>query len=245
MAIPTELLWQWIHAERRRLSGLLEGLAPQDWSAPTLCPGWQVRHVAAHVISSAATGPVDLAAALLRGRGRFNRTVYLEGLRLGARDPKQILSDFRRYDGARTRPFGTTRWDPLVDVLVHSQDVAVPLGLSHRMPAGPAAAAAAHVWKSPFPFRARKRLGSFRLAASDADWSAGSGPAVRGPIAALLLLLTGRAALLPQLEGEGAEILTRRQLRPPGKSSTGESHELPGTGPDRANGPDPDGHVGP
>lgn len=245
MAIPTEELWQWTHTERRRLQTLLEGLPVQDWTTPSLCAGWQVRHVAAHVISSAATGPTDLAAALLRGRGRFNRTIYLEGIRLGARDPEQILADYRRYDGARSRPAVTTRWDPLVDILVHSQDIAVPLGLSHPMPAGPAAAAAAHVWKAPFPFRARRRLGGFRLTAADTDWSAGSGPAVRGPIAALLLLLTGRTALLPQLEGEGAEILTRRQFRPPGTRSTGEHHEPSRTDPHRTDGPDPGDHVGP
>lgn len=244
-AVPTEQLWQWTHAERRRLLGLLEQLPEQDWQAPSLCTGWEVRHVAAHVASSPATRPAAVAGALLRGRGSFNRALYLEGLRLGSRPPAAILDELRRYDGARTRPFVTTRWDPLVDILVHSQDIAVPLGLSHPMPTAPAAAAAAHVWAAPFPFRARRRLRGFRLSATDAQWSAGSGRAVHGPIAALLLLLTGRSALLSQLEGEGAQTLVRRQLRPPGSRPTGVHHERPGTNPYRADGPDPDHHVGP
>ena len=242
-SISTDQLWRWIHTERRRLRVLLEQLPEADWYAPSLCTGWEVRHVAAHVVSSPAARPADVVAALVRGRGNFNRAVYLEALRLGSRPAAQILADLRRYDGARSRPILTTRWDPLVDVLVHSQDIAVPLGLAHPMPAEPARAAAAHVWAAPFPFRARRRLRGFRLSAADTDWSAGSGPAVRGPIAALLLLLTGRTALLPQLEGEGAEILLRRQPRPPGLSSTGVHHEHPRPNPHRTDRPGPGDHV--
>lgn len=244
-AITTDQLWVWTHAERRRLLGLLEELPDSWWSAQSLCPGWQVRHVAAHVASSPAARPSDVVRILLRGRGNLNRALFLEGVRLGSRPPAEILAALRRHDGERSRPPGTTRWDPLVDVLVHSQDIAIPLGLTHPMPLEPAAAAASHVWRTPFPFRARRRLRGFRLSATDTDWSAGHGPAVRGPLAALLLLLTGRPALLPQLEGEGAEILVGRQLRPPGTSSTGVHHERPRANPHRIDGPDPGDDVDP
>jgi len=40
--------------------------------------------------------------------------------------------------------------------------------------------------------------------ATDCDWSAGEGLVVEGPIAAILLLLTGRRAGLAQLSGPGA-----------------------------------------
>ncbi len=46
--------------------------------------------------------------------------------------------------------------------------------------------------------------------ATDTDWSVGEGPEIRGPVLALLLLLTGRPVVLPQLEGPGATALAER-----------------------------------
>ena len=76
------------------------------------------------------------------------------------------------------------------------------------MPADAAVAAAQRVWDTGFPFRARRRLAGFRLIATNADWTAGSGAPVEGPIAALLLLVTGRDAALDRLSGDGAEHLS-------------------------------------
>jgi hypothetical protein len=53
-------------------------------------------------------------------------------------------------------------------------------------------------------FHARKKLAGYRLVADDTPWAAGQGHEIRGPIGALLLLLTGRPAALPQLSGPGA-----------------------------------------
>ena len=67
--------------------------------------------------------------------------------------------------------------------------------------------AADHVWRGSFPFHARKRLAGFRLTATDVEWSVGDGPAIEGPIGAILLLLTGRTVSLPELTGAGARTL--------------------------------------
>ena len=44
-----ERSWELIAAERRALADLLDGLTPEQWEAPSLCAGWRVRDVAAHV----------------------------------------------------------------------------------------------------------------------------------------------------------------------------------------------------
>ena len=200
-------LWGHVHAARAALASLLAGLEPRQWDEPSLCPGWRVRDVAAHVISAPQTTPWGLAASFARGRGDFNRTVLLDARRRGSAPPATILGDYRRLDRSRRRAPGTFGATPLLDVLVHTQDIAIPLGLTHRMPADAAAACAEQVWRIPFPFHARRRLGGFALRATDADWQAGSGPAVEGPIEALLLLLTGRRAWLHRLAGPGAALL--------------------------------------
>jgi uncharacterized protein (TIGR03083 family) len=91
----------------------------------------------------------------------------------------------------------------LFDVLVHTQDIAVPLGLDRTMPVDAARAGAQRVWTMSWPFWARRRLRSFRFVATDTDWSAGNGVEIEGPVSALVLLFTGRTALLPLLSGPG------------------------------------------
>lgn len=203
-------VWDHIHTEREHLARLLADLPAEDWDHPTLCTGWAVRHVAAHVISSAEAGTSDVIAMMWRGRGNFNRALYREGLRLGSRQPNEILAAFERNRGSRHHPLGTTPWEPLLDALVHTQDIALPLGLSQAMPTEAARAAADRVWSWPFPFFARRRLRQFRLIADDTDWTVGSGAEITGPIADLLLLLTGRDAALGHLHGEGVPFFPRR-----------------------------------
>jgi uncharacterized protein (TIGR03083 family) len=94
--------------------------------------------------------------------------------------------------------------EPLIDVLVHGQDIAIPLGRTRPVPTVAAMAAADRVWPDLFPWRAARKLGGFRFAATDCAWSAGDGQLVEGPITAILLLLTGRNAALSQLSGPGA-----------------------------------------
>jgi len=204
-------VWRTIHAERAALADLLESLSDEEWERPSLCQGWTVRHVAAHVISSPQAAPGELAVAMLRARGNFNRCIADEAKRSAARPVHEIVADYRRLHGSRRHPLGTRSLDPLLDVLVHTQDIVVPLGRRHPMPPAAARAAADHVWRRrSFAFGGRRRLRGFRLTASDVEWSAGAGATVEGPIEALLLLLTGRTAGLPRLTGDGAAALAQR-----------------------------------
>jgi hypothetical protein len=108
-----------------------------------------------------------------------------------------------RADAAsRKVPVVSNDRNVLFDLLVHGQDMAIPLAVDLRMP--PEAAAASRVWSMGWPFWARRRLRGIHLTATDVDWSVGSGAEIRGPIRCLLLLLTGRTSTAaPLLSGEG------------------------------------------
>ncbi|MGQ1798590.1 maleylpyruvate isomerase family mycothiol-dependent enzyme [Kocuria oceani] len=211
-----DAVWDAVHRERSALADLLETLSPQEWDHPTLCPGWAVRDVAAHVISSAQYGPADLVRALWRGRGDFDRAMCLDARDRGRRPAAEIVADYRRLDGSRRHPPGTSVREPLLDVLVHTQDIVLPLGRRHAMPPEAARAAAERVWSMPFPFRARRRLRGLTMVATDVAWRAGEGPEVRGSMEALLLLLTGRTAALDRLEGPGLPLLAAAPGAAPG-----------------------------
>ena len=212
--LDADEVWRAIGAQRAALADVLESLTPREWERDSLCAGWTVRDVAAHVISTPQTSVGQYAAAVVRARGNFNRCMFQEAKRWSARPTELIVADYRRLDGSRKHPPGLSPLDPLVDVLVHTQDIVRPLGREHPMPAQPSAAAASHVWRHrSFPFGARKRLGGYRLTATDVQWSVGEGAAVQGSMGAILLLLTGRTVSLPELSGVGAGQLIQTRQR--------------------------------
>ena len=121
-------VWRHTHEQRRALAALLRDLSEEEWAVASLCEGWTVRDVAAHVMRSATVTPVEMAVALVRSRGRYNTLVAEDARRAARRPVAELVAQFDRHDGSRRRPFGTAVTDPLLDVLVHSQDIAVPLG---------------------------------------------------------------------------------------------------------------------
>lgn len=205
-----EAAWQVIRRERSALGDMLESLTPEEWEHPSLCEGWSVRDVAAHVIAWPDSSLRDVVIAAFRARGNYNRTIHDEAQRRSARPTAEIVADFRRLAASRNRPPVVTYREGLLDILVHTQDIAIPLDRRHDMPVDAARDSADRAWRIGFPFYARKRLAGYRLEAIDTDWSVGEGAAIRGPISALLLLVTGRPAALARLSGEGLPRLERQ-----------------------------------
>jgi uncharacterized protein (TIGR03083 family) len=203
-------VWRAIDAERASLADLLEELTPAEWETPSLCPAWRVGDVAVHLTQA----HMGLGAALVgavRARGSFDRMIRDSALRAAPLPPAECARRLRAMVGSRrTAPF-LSPTEPLIDVLVHGQDIVLPLGRVRPVPPAPAATAATRVWEMGFPFSPRKRLRGFRLRATDTDWTVGEGAEVEGPIAALLLLVTGRTAALDRLGGEGARRLADRR----------------------------------
>lgn len=197
--------WQLIAEQRLRLADLLDSLSDNEWQSPSLCTGWRVRDVAAHVaLAPQAPSPGSMLAAGVRARGSFNRLNDNLTFAHAARPTAQIVDELRRYAASRSHPPVTNERNIAFDILVHGQDIAVPLGRDYPMPRDGAVAGASRVWSMGWPFWARRRLRGVTLTATDTGWMVGRGPEVSGPIQALLLLLTGRfVAAVPELAGPG------------------------------------------
>ncbi len=78
-------IWRHIHAERAALAATPADLPPEDWHRPSLCTGWTVHDVAAHVISTPQIGWGDIVAMAVRSPGSYNRIIYRQVKRLGRR----------------------------------------------------------------------------------------------------------------------------------------------------------------
>ncbi|MEU0487157.1 maleylpyruvate isomerase family mycothiol-dependent enzyme [Streptosporangium sp. NPDC006013] len=196
----------WVKAERLSLADFLDDLDDHEWKAASLCSGWTVHDVAAHLTLSTRTTLLGTIKGMIRARGDWERMeADLARERAARFGPAELIAQFRETAGSPRRAPGSAPLDPLTDVLVHGQDIARPLGRVREMPAERTVAVLDHVWRSFF-YGARKRFRGTRPVATDLDWSAGEGPdEVRGPAADLLLLATGRAAGLAGLSGPGVE----------------------------------------
>lgn len=196
-------MWSVIRAERAWTADLLQSLRPDQWQMPTLCAGWTARELAGHLGYGPRARPGDVLVQAIRAGGNFNRMVDATARREAAKPTIELVAGLRAaVDSHRLAPSQTIR-NALLDILVHAQDLAIPLGLDHPVPRKAARVAADDAWRHPFPFHARRRLYGFHLAATDIPWSAGTGAKVEGPIFALLLLLTGRYVVLDHLTGPG------------------------------------------
>jgi uncharacterized protein (TIGR03083 family) len=193
---------------------LLEDLPQEEWHRPSLCDGWTVRQVAAHLALQNTTWSMMPRAALdLVGHGGMNGAIHAMACRHAEQPVDAIIGEIRGRIGV-WRPLPTLTFrETAIDYLVHGQDIAVPLGRGLQMPPELAVVAADQLWSCSRMFHARKKLAGYRLVAGDAPWAAGRGEEVCGPIGALLLLLTGRPAALPQPSGPGA-VRLREHLTP-------------------------------
>lgn len=201
----------------------LESLEEEEWQTPSLCAGWTVHHVLAHLALSTRQPFLSTMIRVARARGDFHRVEANLAVEYGrAYQPRELIAQLRETAGSPYRFPLSGPLDPLTDVLVHGQDIARPLGRERTMPRERVVPVLDYVWKATF-YGARKRFAGLRFVATDADWSSGpaqSGvPEVRGPVDDILLLATGRGAGLTGLTGQGADEVAARMDRR--KSATG------------------------
>jgi hypothetical protein len=147
---------------------------------------------------------------MLKSGMSFNRYIAREGLALGAAPPDELLGQFRRTIGTRRTPPGTKPEIMLTDLVCHSGDIRRPTGMTRSVPEATLVTVADMVTRIGFPLQSKKRIAGLRLSATDADWSAGDGPCVEGPLASLVFVMAGRQAPLKDLSGEGKQTLQAR-----------------------------------
>src|SRR3954447_23606715 len=121
--MDADTVWRHILHERQALADVLRTLSPKEWEPPPLCAGCTVRDVAAHVIATPQIGLLDtlrMAPSLVLG---YNRAIFRDTKRRGRAEVSEILAAYDRHAGSRHHVPVTTHVEPLLDVLVHTQDI--------------------------------------------------------------------------------------------------------------------------
>ncbi|MEU8900635.1 maleylpyruvate isomerase family mycothiol-dependent enzyme [Nocardia sp. NPDC048505] len=188
-----DLIQQQIRAERLALADFLDGLTAAEWERQSLCGGWNVHQVLAHLTLSTRDSLRGTLVDVIRARGNWDRANADAAIRRAAQfTPAELLTQLRESADCHRRSPGAGVLDPLVDIIVHGQDIARPLGRDYRTPPERVVAPLEYALKSVF-YGARKRLRGTRLVATDTTFTHGTGPEeIQAPILDLLLLATGR-----------------------------------------------------
>ncbi|GAA3146976.1 uncharacterized protein (TIGR03083 family) [Kribbella aluminosa] len=181
-----------VAGERTELAELLAGLTEADWDKPTLCAGWRVREVVAHITMAYRIPMPRFLAGMVRAGGNFNRYADRQ-----ARQDASTLTSAELVDCLKQnvnnpwKPPGGGYEGALSHDVIHGLDMTVALGIDRQVP----------------PDRLRRILDAMKprqlkyfgvdltgvqLQATDLDWTYGAGEPLTGTAQDLLLLVSGR-----------------------------------------------------
>ena len=209
MAHRTEVLRQ----ARLPFIELLASLGPPEWDTPSLCGGWTVRHVAAHVAWASVDPPLAMVTGLLRARLDVNRLNDENAQRWARRGPTAALEQLRANAASGATPFGVPWPAAVADSVVHDLDVRRPLRRPRHIDESLFRLTADFLLVARWPLSIllggdpRRRVSGVRLVATGTMWTHGAGPELHASPESLLLLLAGRTVDDAELAGPGAETI--------------------------------------
>jgi len=193
--------------ERTELASFLAGLDSEDWQRESLCVGWTVQDVVAHMISYDDLSRSGLVGRFLAGRLVHANQIGVDLARGQSSD--EVLQRLR----AHLRPQGLTAgfggMIGLTDGMIHHQDIRRALDRPRQIPPNRLLRVIASVPGNP-RLAARRWIKGLRLVATDLDWSHGAGPEVAGTAEALLMAMAGRPSVLAELTGAGVATMESR-----------------------------------
>jgi uncharacterized protein (TIGR03083 family) len=201
--------WPKIQVEREACGDLFESLTPEQWASATLCPHWNVRELAGHLIAATDSSPRVFFSHMAKAGFSFNKMVETDAKHYSSGDPSGFAAAMRAGALRRNHPPGPTT-AMLGEVVIHTEDIRRPLGLHRDVPEASLVAVADFYKGSNLIVGAKRRISGLRLKATDASWTNGDGPEVSGTLASLILAMTGRREVLGDLSGEGVAALAAR-----------------------------------
>ena len=207
--------------ERRKLADVLGSLDDTQWNTASCCTGWTVEDVAAHLTVVWNYSALDYVRIATRNRSVwFRPRAALNAVNVATVNERKaigrtaLIDDLRAHAEDRTTPPTVGAEAPLTDILMHGRDICLPLGIElDTDPARAVPALRTAISRRFNLFNNRSKLKGLMFAATDTDWTHGTGPRVDGPALALAHAMWGRPAALDELTGDGVDVLRTRVAR--------------------------------
>jgi uncharacterized protein (TIGR03083 family) len=174
------------------LADLLEQRPAGDWDTPSLCEGWRVREVVAHMTMPARYDEAAFMAELQHDSFDFERLSQ----RIAARDAllpnERLVADLRSDVLHQWSPPGGGEHGALNHVVIHSLDITVPLGEPRCATDGAIRVVLDDLTGGGLHARFGIDIDGRAFRATDIVWAHGTGNPVSGTAADLALSLCGR-----------------------------------------------------
>jgi uncharacterized protein (TIGR03083 family) len=189
--LSDEDLQAMVAADYLALGDLLEALPASRWDTPSLCEGWRIREVVAHLTMPARYGEAEFMAELKDCDFDFGRLSNRIAERDAALPTPTLVSNVFSEVLHGWQPPGGGAMGALNHVVIHSLDITVPLGVQRRSPDS-----TIRVILDSMAGGGAENFGvdisALTLAATDLAWSTGSGPQRSGSAEDLVLFMAGR-----------------------------------------------------
>lgn len=194
---------------RLEIADLLEGLSPAQWRSGTLCAGWTVRHLAAHLLQPMLVGFGRFFLTAVRHRGDTAATVDHFARSIARREPVELIALLRHHAPDQVDPPRVGPMGPFAETCIHLRDISRPLDLDVDARRDDWLALLGYLTsgRAAPGLLAPGRIRGISLHATDADWQHGHGPQVRGTLEAITMAITGRTPALEDLRGPGVGVL--------------------------------------
>jgi uncharacterized protein (TIGR03083 family) len=211
LAMDSERVVAMSAAMRREIAECLSSLPDTQLAVRSLCAGWDVLTVGAHLAVSVTMPTPALMAAVIRHGGSMRRANDRLTRQMSRRGATAVIDALRRN---ADRPLASPRNGPvapMTEVLVHAGDIYRPLGLDQVVSPEFVREALDFVTTArPSNLVPRRRLVGLRIVAEDVGFAAGSGEELRGNGLDLIMVLCGRISVLPALGGSGVSVIESR-----------------------------------
>jgi uncharacterized protein (TIGR03083 family) len=196
---------------RTAFADLLESLSPDQLATQSLCGRWDIATVGAHLSAAITTRITAFGVELFKNRGSFDKANDAVARKAATHGVAASIATIRANANSRFAPPGSGPRAPLTDVLVHTGDIARPLGLPHN-------AAPDHVRTAlefldgprTTGFVKRGSMAGLKVVADDLDTSYGSGEELHGRGIDMMMAICGRTVALDDLAGAGVATLRSR-----------------------------------
>jgi uncharacterized protein (TIGR03083 family) len=191
-----------IAAERRELAALLDELPPSAWVTPSLCAGWRVAEVVAHMTMPFRFSTGRFVRELAKSGGRFNVMADRVARREAAELSREtLIASLRDNADHPWRPPGGGAEGALSHDVIHGLDITTALQLEQRVPLERLEVIFAAMKAKQVKYFGTELTG-VALRADDLDWSYGTGTPLTGAAQDLLLVLCNRRLPAGRLRGE-------------------------------------------
>ena len=188
-------------AEYLALADLLDSQPEAGWDTPSLCEGWRVREVVAHMTMPVRYSPEQFGTEIQAAGGDFTKLSNTVAGRDAALPVDVLVGNLRDEMLHAWTPPGGGSTGALNHAVIHSLDITVPLEVDRRASDQAIRMVLDDLTEGGTHANFGFDLNGIQLRATDIEWSYGSGKTITGAAGDLAAFVCGRTLPAGRIDG--------------------------------------------